>query len=75
MAIKYIQPSTQPESEVIGSLPLTNPELKEQGVYQWKTTRDQGQGLIYFFVKWHKGSGEACRAVQGSCDCKLVHTI
>ena len=34
------------ESAVRGSLPLINPEPEGQGVYQWQTSDDQGQGQV-----------------------------
>ena len=46
----------QPESEVIGSLPLLNPEAEGRGVnqwhfslriYQWQTSNDRGMRVVY----------------------------
>ena len=35
----------RPKSKVRGSLPLINPKPEEQGVYQWQTSNNWGQGL------------------------------
>ena len=64
----------QHKSKVRGSLPLINYEPKEQGVYQWQTSNDLGQGL--YICQIHCSShGSYDTYILWICHTSMLHGL